>query len=219
MIKLFSNQGCFSSYQCIFAPKCLYLQIVTCHVLIVLFTYLFLAVLGLHCCVSFSLAEASGGHPPRASRCSGLPTVEQGLQARQVQELWPWAQLLCSTRNPPDRGWNPRLQSWQADSSPLSHQGSPEIFIFATLTSFSYCIHTAVYHYKKTVQFSSVAQSCPTLCDPVNRSTPGLPVHHQLPEFTQTHVHPVRDAIQPSHPGSSPSPPAPNPSQHQSLFQ
>ena len=53
----------------------------------------------------------------------------------------------------------------------------------------------------------------------MNRSTPGLPVHHQLPEFTQTHVHPVSDAIQPSHPLSSPSPPAPNPSQHQSLFQ
>ena len=68
-------------------------------------------------------------------------------------------------------------------------------------------------------QFSSVAQLCPTLCDPMNRSTPGLPVHHQLPEFTQTHVHRVGDVIQPSHPLSSPSPPAPNPSQHQSLFQ
>ena len=70
-----------------------------------------------------------------------------------------------------------------------------------------------------SVQFSSVAQSCPTLCDPMNRSTPGLPVHHQLPEFTQTHVHRVSDAIQPSHPLSSPSPPAPNHSQHHSLFQ
>ena len=66
---------------------------------------------------------------------------------------------------------------------------------------------------------SSVAQSCPTLCDPMNRSTPGLPVHHQLPEFTQTQVHWVSDAIQPSHPLSSPTPPALNPSQHQSLFQ
>ena len=65
------------------------------------------------------------------------------------------------------------------------------------------------------IQFSSVAQSCPTLCDPMNRSTPGLPVHHQLPEFTQTHVHWVCDAIQPSHPLSSPSPPVPNPFQHQ----
>ena len=70
-----------------------------------------------------------------------------------------------------------------------------------------------------TVQFSSVAQSGPTLCSPMNRSTPGLPVHHQLPEFTQTHVHQEGDAIPPSHPLSSPSPPAPNPSHHQGLFQ
>ena len=70
-----------------------------------------------------------------------------------------------------------------------------------------------------SVQFSSVAQLCLTLCDPMNCSMLGLPVHHQLPEFTQTHVHQVGDAIQPSHPLSSPSPPAPNPSQHQGLFQ
>ena len=70
-----------------------------------------------------------------------------------------------------------------------------------------------------SVQFSSLAQSCLTLYDPMNRKTPGLPVHHQLPEFTQTHVHQVSDAIQPSHPLTSPSSPAPNPSQHQSLFQ
>ena len=73
-------------------------------------------------------------------------------------------------------------------------------------------------HLLGVIQFSSVAQSCPTLCDPMDRSTPGLPVHHQLPEFTQTQVHRVSDAIQPSHPLSSPSP-APYPSQHQSLFQ
>ena len=73
--------------------------------------------------------------------------------------------------------------------------------------------------YFSSVQFSSVAESCLTICDPMNPSTPGLPVHHQLPEFTQTHIHRVGDAIQPSHPLSSPSPPAPNPSQHQSLFQ
>ena len=74
-------------------------------------------------------------------------------------------------------------------------------------------------NYIKDIQFSSVAQSCPTLCDPLNRCTPGLPVHHQLPEFTQTNVHQVGDAIQPSHPLSSPSSPAPTPSQHQGLFQ
>ena len=66
--------------------------------------------------------------------------------------------------------------------------------------------------------FNSVAQLCPTLCNPMNHSTPGLPVHHQLPEFTQTHVHRVVDAIQPSHPLSSPSPPAPSLSQHQSFY-
>ena len=77
------------------------------------------------------------------------------------------------------------------------------------------CCH----HIISWVQFSSVAQSHATLFDPMNRSTPGLSVHHQLPEFTQTHVHRVGDAIQPSHPLSSPSPTAPNPSQHQGLFQ
>ena len=71
------------------------------------------------------------------------------------------------------------------------------------------------FHYR--VQFSSVVQSCLTLCDPIHRSTPGLPVHHQLLEFTQTHVYRVGDTIQPSHPLSSPSLPALNPSQHQSF--
>ena len=71
---------------------------------------------------------------------------------------------------------------------------------------------------RASVQFSSVAQLCPTLCDPMT-GTPGLPVHHQLLELTQTHVHRVGDAIQPSHPLSSPSPPALNLSQHQGLFQ
>ena len=70
-----------------------------------------------------------------------------------------------------------------------------------------------------SAQFISVTQSCPTLCYPMNRSTPRLPVHHQHLEFTQTHTHRVCDAIQPSHPLSSPSPPVPNPSQHQGLFQ
>ena len=84
-------------------------------------------------------------------------------------------------------------------------------------------ISTMVIHAKslqiRSDEIRSVTQSCLTLCDPMNRSTSGLPVHHQLPEFTETHVHRVSDAIQPSHPLSSPSPLAPNPSQHQSLFQ
>ena len=81
------------------------------------------------------------------------------------------------------------------------------------------CIEKFLFFFHFSVQFSSVVQSCLTLCDTINCSTPGLPVHHQLPEFTQTHVHQVGDATQPSHPLSSPSPPAPSPSQHQGLFQ
>ena len=85
-------------------------------------------------------------------------------------------------------------------------------------------IHVYLYFYDLSLylfraQFSSVAQSCLTLCDPMNHSMPGLPVHHQLWKFTQTHIHRVGDAIQPSHPLSSPSPSAPNPSQDQGLFQ
>ena len=78
--------------------------------------------------------------------------------------------------------------------------------------------HTYTHSMVRPTEFSSVAQSCPTLCDPMNRSTPGLPVHHQLLEFTQTHIHWVGDAIQPSHPLSSPSPRALSLSQHQGLF-
>ena len=84
--------------------------------------------------------------------------------------------------------------------SALSQNLSPRSFLFSS------------------VQFSSVAQLCLTLCDPMNHSTPGLPDHHQLLEITQTHVHRVGDAIQPSHPLSFPSPPALNPSQHQNLI-
>ena len=94
---------------------------------------------------------------------------------------------------------DPCLLHWQADSLLLSHQGSP-------------CCRFS------SVQFSSVTKSCPTLCDPMNHGTLGLPVHHQLLEFTQTHVHWVGDAIQPSHLLSSPSPPAFNLSQHKGLF-
>ena len=92
----------------------------------------------------------------------------------------------------------------------FSHIGFYRVWVeFPVLYSMSF----------SSVQFSSVAQSCPALCNPMNCSTPGLPVHHHLPEFTKTHVHRVSDAIQPSHPLSSPSAPDPNPSQHQSLFQ
>ena len=90
-------------------------------------------------------------------------------------------------------------------------------FIFMYLSTQSVAVFAASFLiliicvFSLLVLLSSVAQSCLTLCDPMNRSMPGLPVHHQLPEFTQTHVHQVSDAIQPSHPLPSPSPPAPNP--------
>ena len=99
----------------------------------------------------------------------------------------------------------------------ISHQFPFSKSLINTL--FYMHINKALLVKKFLLGFSSVAQSCPTLCDPMNRSTPGFPVHHQLPEFTQTHIHWVRDAIQPSHPLPFPSPPAPNPSQHQSVFQ
>ena len=96
------------------------------------------------------------------------------------------------------------------------------IFFLGLLMWFFSNIKAAFHTWNKfpfsSVQFISV-HSCPTVCNPMNRSTPGLPVHQQLLEFTQTHVYRVGDVIQPSHPLSSPSPPAPNPSQHQSLFQ
>ena len=92
------------------------------------------------------------------------------------------------------------LLRWPVSALPFEYFQQEYIFIFSQ-------------------SVSSVTQLCPTLCAPMNCSTPDLPVHHKLPEFTQTHAHRVGDAIQPSHPLSSPSPPAPNPSQHQGLFQ
>ena len=108
----------------------------------------------------------------------------------------------------------PQAFFFSACCTPLSvHFHSKSLLLRKTSSlHWSFC-------FLSSVQFSSVAQSCPTLCNPVNCSTPGLPVYHQLPEFTQTHIHQLSDAIHPSHPLSSPSPPDHNPSQHQSLFQ
>ena len=100
----------------------------------------------------------------------------------------------------------------------LSTQKANECVLFVLLF-FLFTSMQAAHKNWASVQFSSLAQSCPALCDPMNRSTLGLPIHHQLPEFNQTHVHWVSDAIQPSHPLSSLSPPSLNPSHHQGLFQ
>ena len=117
------------------------------------------------------------------------------------------------------------ITSWQIDRETVETVRDYILGVFK-ITADGDCCHEIKRHLllgrtamTNLVQFSSFAQSCPTLCDPMNRRTPGLPVHHQLPEFTQTHVHRVGDAIQPSHLLSSPSPPAANPPQHQGLFQ
>ena len=107
------------------------------------------------------------------------------LQARILE----WVSVTSSRGSSPTQGSNPSLLHilhWQAGSLPLAPPGKPT----------------------NVNRFSSVAQSCPSLCDPMDCSMPGFPVHHQPPKFTQTHVNPVGDAIQPSHPLSSPSPPA-----------
>ena len=106
--------------------------------------------------------------------------------------------------------------SWTEEPGELQSIGSQRVrHKWATTT---YLLHTLNLHIPSD-HFSSVTQSCPTLCYPMNRSAPGLPVHHQLQEFTQTHVHRVSDDIQPSHPLWSPFTPAPNSSQLRSLFQ
>ena len=115
---------------------------------------------------------------------------------------------------PPSTGY-PRQECWS--EWPFSIPASLTYRCYQTFVCFFYCYMSHVSLILRPV--SSVTQLCPTLCAPMDYSMPGLPVHHQLLEFTQTHAHRVGDAIQPSHPLSSPFPPAPNPSQHQGLFQ
>ena len=128
---------------------------------------------------------------------------------RMVTRRRKWQTLQCPClENPMDRG------AWQA----VSHEVAKSCQ--ATNTSHCHKYLTSYSHQPYDVgQFSSVTHACPALCDWIYWSMPGIPVHHQLPELAQTHVHRVSDAIQPSHPPSSPSPPAFNLSQHQGLFQ
>ena len=124
-------------------------------------------------------------------------------------------------------------KAWEKERDIKREEVMEALYLITNKIFFHFCSQPKLWHsftleweqiyifgiYFDSVQFSSVAQSCPTLCDPMNCSSPGLPVHHQLPEFTQTHVHRVGDAIQPSHPLSSPSLSALSLPQHQGLFQ
>ena len=147
--------------------------------------------------------------------------IANNIFEQHKKRLYPWtspdgqywnqiAYILCSRR------WRSSIQS--AKTTPGAACGSDHELCIAKFRLKLKKVGK-ITRLLSSVQFSSVAQSCPILCNPMNCSMPGLPVHHQLLEFIQTHVHQVSDAIQPSHPLSSPSPPAPNPSQHQSLFQ
>ena len=109
------------------------------------------------------------------------------------------------------------MEIWKVEWEHRWGRADSQVLYFFILFQKLLSTSCSIWDLSSPVQFSSVAQSCLTLCDPMNHSTSGLPVHHQLPEFTQTCIHRVSDAIQPSHPGSSPFPPAPNPSQHQSF--
>ena len=146
--------------------------------------------------------------------CVTLGTVaHQASQSKGFFRQEYWSGLPCllpeDLLNP---GIKPGLLSllyWQVGSLPLAPPGAKSgDMLIRYVNSKLEWNGLSVTEFLQQIQFSSVAQSCPTLRDPMNRSMPGLPVHHQLPESTQTHVHRVGDAIQPSHPLSSPSPPA-----------
>ena len=140
-------------------------------------------------------------------------TVKNLAAFQEAQEMWVWS-LGQEDFLEKSMATHPSILAcripWTEETGGLQSMGSHRLGHDWAANTFTFTLLN---------QFNSVAQSCPTLCDPMNCTTPGLPVHHQLPESTQTHVHGVGDAIQPSHPLLSPSPPAPNPSQHQGLFQ
>ena len=131
-------------------------------------------------------------------------TVDQAPLSMRFSRQEYWSGLLCP---PPGDLPDPGTEPVSLTSPALAGE------LFSTRATWEAHLNHII-----SDQIRSVTQSCLTICGPMNCSTPGLPVHHQLPEFTQTHIHQVSDAIQPSHPLSSPSPSAPNPSQHQSLF-
>ena len=159
---------------------------------------------------------------PRQEYWNGLPSLSIGdLPDPGIEPASPALAGGFFTTEPPGKPWRGGISAkWLTGfTSSYGRQLHGNWVNKLHESTYFQQVHRQAFFILVWYQIRSVAQSCPTLCDPMNRSTPGLPVHHQLPEFTETHVHRVSDAIQPSHPLSSPSPPAPNPSQHQSLFQ
>ena len=195
------------------------------NIYIYIYTHTYVSVL--RCSVMFDALWSCGmDYSPLGSHVRGI------LQERILKCIFFYWSAYSSPGNIPDPGIEPRSPALQADFLWSEPPGKPYICMYICIYIICVCfiyiyIYThipvyiclCVYIYIYIHQFSSVAQSCPTLCDPMNRSMPGLPVHYQFPEFTQTHVHQIGDAIQPSHPLSSPSSLAPNPSQHQNVFQ
>ena len=181
---------------------------------------------GSHCCIKLGSHQRTWleEFPPLGARCCQPPAVQGRNQTRSsLQEpesgeardlgtcertTLSWERKhLSSLEHPPVT----KMEAVMANKGEIEgctafHRGGNKMNLKLKVTNWY------------LIQFSSVMQSCPTICNPVNHSTPGLPVNHQLPESTKTHVHWFCDAIQPSHPLSSPSPLSPTPSQHQSLF-
>ena len=165
---------------------------------------------------SYSLSFPS---PPAFNLCQHQGLFKRDSSSHQVAKYWSFSFIISPTNEHPGlisfrMDWLDLLAVQGTLKNLLQHHSSK-----ASILRCSAFFIVQLAHPYRSDQVRSVIQSCPTLCNPMNHSTPGLPVHHQLPEFTQTHVHWVGDAIQPSHPLSSPSPPTPNHSQHHGLFQ
>ena len=148
-------------------------------------------------------------YTPKSDRGSSSPTDGPGIRETRDHTLAP-VQAPMGTSCP----LLPVSDPWPSLNMVKDYNKAVIVLLF-----FFFIFTMLCWSLSYNSQFSSVTQSFPTFCNPMNRSTPGLPVYHQLPEFTQTHAHRVGDTIQPSHPLSSLSPPAPNPSQHPGLFQ
>ena len=236
----FCHLWCVLKYCVLFSPELSANFLFSFFTIKILFIYifisLFLAVLGLCCCVQAFSHWGEWGLLSRcgmwASPCGGFSCCK-AKNSSGVGSIVVAHRLSCPVARGIFPGWTIKLvfPALAGEFLPLDHQGNPSLlllwksFLFSEnnywgcLSTLNLMCHILLEGFLGGAQFSSVTQSCPTLCNPLNHSTPGLPVHHPLLEFTQTHVPWVGDAIQAAHPLLSPSTPAFNLSQHQGLFQ